>query len=214
MTAARFKTRRSAIAALAAAWLLPLCAMAARAQAAASPSSAALGDGSIVLFRHADAPGVGDPPGFKLGNCSTQRNLDDTGRAQARRIGEQLRAQGVRVGAARSSQWCRTRDTARLAFPQQDVRDDADFNSFFGDSSSAAAQTARALATLRQWRGPGTLVVVTHQVNITALTGVVPASGEGVVVRPRPDAEQATAAAAAPGTARGLLVLGRLRPGQ
>lgn len=144
----------------------------------------ALKDGSIVLFRHAQAPGVGDPPGFKLDDCSTQRNLDDTGRAQARRIGELFRRQGVKVGAVLSSQWCRTRETAELAFPGQ-ARDDADFNSFFGNSARQPEQTARALATLTRWRGPGVLVVVTHQVNITALTGVGAGSSEGVVVAPR-----------------------------
>lgn len=186
--------------------LLALGAFSATAQPASDLSKPDLKDGSIVLFRHAEAPGVGDPPGFKLNDCSTQRNLDDTGRAQARRIGAQIRAQGVRVGAVRSSQWCRTRETARLAFPQQDVHDDPDFNSFFGDSAGGAEQSARALATLRQWRGPGTLVVVTHQVNITALTGIVPGSGEGVVVQPAPRATAATS------TARGLLVTGHLRP--
>ena len=147
---------------------------------------AALKDGSIVLFRHAQAPGVGDPPGFKLNDCSTQRNLDATGRAQARRIGELFHRHGVKVGAVLSSQWCRTRETAELAFPGQ-VRDDADFNSFFGDSARQPEQTARALGTLTRWRGPGVLVVVTHQVNITALTGLGASSSEGVVVAPRGD---------------------------
>lgn len=143
---------------------------------------AALQNGSIVLFRHAEAPGIGDPAGFRLGDCSTQRNLSEAGRDQARRIGERFRSHGVRVGAVLSSQWCRTRETAELAFPGQ-VRDDIGFNSTFGDRSSAAGQTAAALATLKRWRGPGVLVVVTHQVNITALTGRATASGEGIVVR-------------------------------
>jgi phosphohistidine phosphatase SixA len=156
----------------------------------------ALRDGHIVLFRHAHAPGVGDPPGFKLGDCSTQRNLDDTGRAQARRIGEQFRERGVKVGAVLSSQWCRARETAELAFPGQ-ARDDASFNSFFDERSGEPAQTAQALATLARWRGPGVLVVTTHQVNISALTGVTPASGEGVIVAP---------------ARGGIAVLGRVRP--
>ena len=143
---------------------------------------AALQNGSIVLFRHAEAPGIGDPAGFRLGDCSTQRNLSEAGRDQARRIGERFRSHGVRVGAVLSSQWCRTRETAELAFPGL-VRDDTGFNSTFGDRSSAAGQTAAALATLKRWRGPGVLVVVTHQVNITALTGRATASGEGIVVR-------------------------------
>jgi phosphohistidine phosphatase SixA len=164
--------------------------------AASEAGWAALKDGHIVLFRHANAPGVGDPPGFKLGDCSTQRNLDDAGRAQARRIGEQFRQRGIQVGAVLSSQWCRARDTAELAFPGM-ARDDASFNSFFDERSNEPAQTARALATLARWRGPGVLVVTTHQVNISALTGATPVSGEGVVVAP---------------ARGGIEVLGRVRP--
>ncbi len=144
----------------------------------------ALHGSAIVLFRHAEAPGIGDPPQFRLGDCSTQRNLNASGRAQARRLGEAFRTRRVEVGAVLASQWCRTRETAELAFPGR-VRDDADFNSFFADDRTEPAQTARAFATLARWHGPGALVVVTHQVNITALTGLVPASGEGIVVRPR-----------------------------
>lgn len=137
--------------------------------------------GAIVLFRHAIAPGGGDPPGRTLGDCSTQRNLDEEGRAQARRIGERFRAQGVKVEAVLNSQWCRTRETARLAFP--DLPKDAPaFNSFFSDRSNETVQTAAARKQLLAWRGQGVLVVVTHQVNITALTGIFPASGEGIVL--------------------------------
>lgn len=157
--------------------------IASTAQSASDAEWAALQDGSILLLRHANAPGVGDPPGFKLGDCRSQRNLDEAGRAQARRVGEQFRQRGIKVGAVLTSQWCRTRETAELAFPGM-ARDDARFNSFFADRGVEPAQTAAALATLSRWRGPGVLVVTTHQVNITALTGVVPASGEGVVVRP------------------------------
>ncbi len=145
---------------------------------------AALQGGSIVLLRHANAPGIGDPPGFVLNDCSTQRNLDDAGRAQARRIGAAFRRRGVTVTAVLTSQWCRTRETAELAFPHM-ARDAASFNSFFGAAASQPAQSAAALATLNRWRGPGVLVVTTHQVNITALTGLAPVPGEGVVVRPK-----------------------------
>lgn len=143
----------------------------------------AVSEGSIVLFRHANAPGIGDPENFKLGDCSTQRNLDEVGRQQAKHIGEQFRARKITVGRVLTSQWCRTRETAQLAFPGQPVEAPA-FNSFFDDRSTSTAQTAQALQILTQWRGPGVLVVVTHQVNITALTDVVPSSGEGVVVKP------------------------------
>lgn len=142
--------------------------------------------GSVLLFRHALAPGGGDPPGFVLHDCRTQRNLSAEGRAQARRIGERLRAENVAVGEVLHSEWCRTRETAALAFgalPQVPLRPDSRFNSFFQDRDKEPAQTAAAQTVLQAWRGPGVLVVVTHQVNITALTGVVPDSGEGVVLQ-------------------------------
>ena len=97
-----------------------------QAQAATDDGWSAMRDGAIVLFRHANAPGGGDPPGFRLGDCTTQRNLDDAGRRQAQRIGEAFRARGIRVGAVLSSQWCRTRDTATLAFGAA-VQEDARF---------------------------------------------------------------------------------------
>jgi phosphohistidine phosphatase SixA len=143
---------------------------------------AALSSGSIVLLRHANAPGLGDPPGFQLDDCSTQRNLDEAGRAQARMLGESFRSRGVAVRQVRTSQWCRTRETAQLAFPGQPV-DEPLFNSFFAQSEREPAQTAGARKLLLGWKGPGVLVVVTHQVNITAITGITPASGEGVVLK-------------------------------
>jgi phosphohistidine phosphatase SixA len=143
--------------------------------------------GAIVLFRHATAPGVGDPPGFKLDDCATQRNLDEQGRAEARKLGEQFRTRKIQVGSVISSQWCRTRETARLAFGSR-VSDEPAFNSFFRLPPEARdAQTAKAREVLARWHGPGALVVVTHQVNIQALTGVGAASAEGVVVRPAAD---------------------------
>jgi phosphohistidine phosphatase SixA len=150
---------------------------------------AALRDGAIVLFRHAQAPGVGDPPGLTLGDCSTQRNLDAGGREHSRRMGQRLKREAVPVGAVWASQWCRTRQTAELA-ALGPVREMPAFNSFFGDRGDEPAQTAAARSLLLGWRGPGTLVVVTHQVNISALTGQGTASGEGVVLRPQDGALQ------------------------
>jgi phosphohistidine phosphatase SixA len=175
--------------------LIPALRLAAALIAALAATPAAAADawaelakpGAIVLFRHATAPGVGDPPGFKLGDCATQRNLSEQGRAESRKLGEQFRSRKVQVGAVISSQWCRTRETARLAFGNA-VRDEPAFNSQFNLGAEArAAQTAQARAVLAAWRGPGVLVVVTHQVNISALTGVGAASAEGVVVRPGAD---------------------------
>lgn len=142
----------------------------------------ALRAGGIVLFRHANAPGGGDPAGMRLGDCATQRNLDESGRQQARRIGEAFRSRRIAVGSVLSSQWCRTLETAELAFPGR-AQPEPIVNSFFDDRSKGPQQTFAARELLAGWAGPGTLVVVTHQVNITALTGIVPASGEGVVVQ-------------------------------
>ncbi|MTI43033.1 histidine phosphatase family protein [Roseibium hamelinense] len=143
---------------------------------------AALEEGGIVLFRHALAPGTGDPSNFEIGNCSTQRNLNDRGRAESRAIGAEFRERGVEVGQVLTSQWCRCRETAELAFPDQ-VEDAPAFNSFFQNRRAGPQQTREAKEILANWNGPGGLVVVTHQVNITALTDIFPRSGEGIVVR-------------------------------
>ncbi|MEY4295097.1 MAG: hypothetical protein RLY82_785 [Pseudomonadota bacterium] len=138
--------------------------------------------GAIVLFRHANAPGGGDPAGFRLNDCSTQRNLDTEGREQAKRIGQRFRQQGIKVDAVLSSEWCRARETAQLAFPGMQ-KDAAAFNSFLRNPNDEPKQTIAARKILLDWQGAGTLVVVAHQVNITRLTGIYPASGEGVVVK-------------------------------
>jgi phosphohistidine phosphatase SixA len=157
---------------------------AAEAQAGDATAWDALRRGAIVLFRHAHAPGTGDPSGMQIGKCSTQRNLDDSGRRQAKRIGDVIRTAGVSVGRVLTSEWCRSRETATLAFPGR-VEDEPAFNSFFGQPAKRDTATAAARRILLGWRGPGALVVTTHQVNITALVGRSTASGEGVVVEIR-----------------------------
>ena len=140
-------------------------------------------NGTVVLFRHANAPGMGDPGKFKLGDCSTQRNLDKAGREQARKIGERFRERQIKVSAVLTSEWCRCRETADLAFPGQSV-DAPVFNSFFADRSRSREQTAGAIELLEKMQtASGAVVVVTHQVNITAIAKVFPLSGEGIVVR-------------------------------
>ncbi|UST55229.1 histidine phosphatase family protein [Comamonadaceae bacterium OTU4NAUVB1] len=137
--------------------------------------------GCAVVFRHAQTvAGIGDPPGFALASCATQRNLNDEGRAQARRIGEWFASHGLRPAAVRSSAWCRCQDTARLAFGASDVW--APLNSTFDDAALSPAATARLREALRAIPATGFEVWVTHQVNITALTGRFAASGEGFVV--------------------------------
>lgn len=163
-------------------WVWAALAFAGAASANSDADWAQVQPGSAVLFRHAQAPGVGDPPGFRLEDCSTQRNLDAAGRQQAAEMGRQFRRRGIDVRAVWSSRWCRARQTADLAFPGL-RRDQPAFDSLFGRGDAAAAQTAAALALLLQWKGPGVLVVVSHQVNISALTASATASGEGVVVK-------------------------------
>jgi phosphohistidine phosphatase SixA len=141
--------------------------------------------GQAVLIRHAEAPGVGDPANFTLGDCSTQRNLSDGGRAQAERLGATFRERGVTVAQVLTSGWCRCIDTGTLAFGMAEVW--PALNSFFRDTSTDAIQTAEVRARIATWAGPGTLVMVTHQVNITALTDIYPASGEIVALTPAPD---------------------------
>ena len=142
--------------------------------------------GAVGLMRHARAPGVGDPPNFLLGDCSTQRNLDAGGRAQARAIGEEMRKRGVRPVRVLTSQWCRARETAQLLGlgPAEPLKA---LNSFFGDRSNREAQTAALRGFLAEQPDEGAIILVTHQVNITALTGRGVASGEIVVVEVSPD---------------------------
>ncbi len=138
--------------------------------------------GCVVLMRHAQTePGTGDPPNFKLGECSTQRNLSEAGRAQARRVGEAFVRERVRLDQVRSSAWCRCVDTAMLAFKQNTVW--PPINSFFG-SEGRDSQTREVLAAVQSWAMPRNLMLVTHQVNITALTGEFLAMGEVFVTRP------------------------------
>ncbi|MDQ7742848.1 histidine phosphatase family protein [Hydrogenophaga pseudoflava] len=141
--------------------------------------------GFVVLMRHAQTePGVGDPPGFTLGRCETQRNLSAAGRAQAGRVGEAFRRESISIAAVRSSAWCRCTDTARLAFGRYTVW--PAINSFFQGQGEQDAQTREVLATVGDLGAPINWVLVTHQVNITALTGEHPAMGELFLTRADP----------------------------
>lgn len=138
--------------------------------------------GHLVVMRHALAPGTGDPAGFELRECGTQRNLSDAGREQARRIGERFRANGIESAAVYSSQWCRCLDTARL-LGLGSVEELPVINSFFRDYARRDEQTLGLEAWIADHPLNRPVVLVTHQVNITALTGVYPGSGEMVVLR-------------------------------
>ena len=161
---------------------LVVVAMPQAARASTDAAWAALKSGGHVLIvRHAQTvPGIGDPPGFRIGDCATQRNLSEAGRAEARRIGAEFERRGIRPDEVLSSRWCRCLDTARLAFGR--VEGWAPLDSFFGDRTSEPERTREVLERAKRWQGPGTLVMVTHQVNISAATGESIAMGEGETI--------------------------------
>jgi broad specificity phosphatase PhoE len=140
--------------------------------------------GHVLLLRHANAPGTGDPAGMKLSDCSSQRNLDDVGRAQARELGQRLRAAGITHARVYTSELCRCRETARLlnigtveALPA--------LNSTLGRTEQQRTTQLKALRAFMEQlpRDAEPVVLVTHQVIVTALTDNFPASGGGVILR-------------------------------
>ena len=140
--------------------------------------------GYVLLMRHALAPGVGDPSNFKLGDCSTQRNLSAEGREDAREIGEWLKRRDIPVLRVESSRWCRARETAELLNIGK-VRANRNLDSLFEEADPIGdprtAKIRKRIINHRQSRG--LLIMVGHFVNISALTGVGVESGEGVLVR-------------------------------
>jgi len=135
---------------------------------------------AIAMMRHAIAPGGGDPANFKLRDCSTQRNLSQEGRDQAARIGAAFRANGITQAQVVTSQWCRCLDTAtQLALGN--YTELPALNSFFENRSQGAPQTKALREYLMQRTSTQPLILVTHQVNITALTGEFASSGEVIV---------------------------------
>jgi phosphohistidine phosphatase SixA len=139
--------------------------------------------GHVALMRHADAPGgAGDPPGFKLDDCSTQRNLSERGRAEAVAMGAQIRANGISFARIISSPWCRCVETAKL-MDLGPVDIEPAFSNAFVLRDRLDELRRDATAILNTW-ADGTLMVVTHGANIQALSGVSPTSAEIVVVDP------------------------------
>ncbi len=139
--------------------------------------------GYVVLLRHGlTEPGVGDPPGFRLGDCKTERNLNAEGRAESKRLGEAFRRYKVPVAQVLSSEWCRCKDTAELAFGRHEVW--SPLNNLFGRHESAAAQRSAILERASRFRGAGNLILVSHGSTIVQVAGVSPAMGEMVVMKP------------------------------
>ena len=172
--------RRPFLALLAAGASLPL---------RAAPNEAALWrrlreGGHVLLMRHAATdPGIGDPPGFVLERCATQRNLSEAGRRDARRIGDVLRRQGIPIGEVLSSRWCRCLDTARLVFGRAEPAPMLD-SMFKDDDGRRRSKVAEVQARAGNHAGKANLVLVTHDINIRALVGESVAQGEIVVARP------------------------------
>ena len=138
--------------------------------------------GIVAILRHAVAPGTGDPATFALDDCATQRNLDAQGREQARKIGAAIRAAGATVDRVVTSQWCGCRDNTRYLDlgPAEDL---PALNSFFRNRDRAGPQTAELRQLLLGLPPAETVVLVSHQVNTTALTGRIAASGEVFMLR-------------------------------
>jgi len=140
--------------------------------------------GQVVLLRHGTTtPGVGDPTGFRLDDCATQRNLTEAGREESRRIGAALKARAIPVERVLSSPWCRCLETARLAFGSAEPWEP--LSSLFADRTRQAEQT-RAFRTLAgAKRAGGNTILVTHGANIVTFVGVSPAMAEMVIVTPQ-----------------------------
>jgi phosphohistidine phosphatase SixA len=140
--------------------------------------------GYVLLLRHTLAPGVGDPENFKLNDCSTQRNLSQLGREDAKAVGDWLKRRDIKISRVESSRWCRAKETAQLLGIGR-VRLNSNLDSLFESADPAnAIQTVRVKKQIVDWRNKsGLLVLVGHFVNIGAVTGVGVGSGEGVLVK-------------------------------
>ncbi len=141
--------------------------------------------GVALLLRHGQTePGIGDPPGFTLDKCSTQRNLSAAGRAELRDMASRLADAKVSFARTFTSQWCRCRETAQLLTTAPGaVEDWAPLNSQFSGNAVVDSANAQVVTKIRQVPANQSWLLVSHQVNITATTGVVPVPGEGVLVQ-------------------------------
>ena len=136
----------------------------------------------IILIRHAKAPGGGDPKGFKIDDCKTQRNLNEIGINQSKKIGKLFREKNIKIDKVFSSQWCRCKDTAKYAFG--DFKEFSALNSTFQSpfDKNEDKQIEILKNFVKNWNGKGkNLVLVTHYSIITAITDAVPSSGEIVI---------------------------------
>tara|TARA_B100001121_G_C18317665_1_gene447210 strand:+ start:27 stop:584 length:558 start_codon:yes stop_codon:yes gene_type:complete len=136
----------------------------------------------IIWIRHALAPGGGDPKGFKIEECKTQRNLNETGINQSKKIGKLFKEKRIKIDQVFSSQWCRCKDTAKYAFG--DFKEFSALNSTFSSpfNKNEKKQIKELKKFIKNWNGKGkNLVLVTHYVVILAMTGETSSSGELII---------------------------------
>ena len=137
----------------------------------------------VILIRHSIAPGSGDPSGFQIKDCKTQRNLSKEGIDQSKKIGKLFKINQIKIDQVLSSQWCRCKDTAKYAF--KNYKEFSALNSTFQPpyDKNASKQIRELKKYIKNWKGNGSnLVLVTHYVIITSITDVAPRSGEIVII--------------------------------
>lgn len=162
--------------------------------------SALKAGGHVAMIRHGEtAPGTGDPLGFKLEDCATQRNLIEEGRKGSRQLGATLRAHGIRIDRVLSSAWCRCIETAELIAAGAVVKEPA-LDNLYGRPQNRERQVREMRALIAGWKGPGNLLLSTHGANMGALMGINPETAAGVVLQPLPE------------TSEGFRVVGRISP--
>ena len=137
--------------------------------------------GKLIFIRHAYAPGNGDPAGFNLNDCSTQRNLSDDGRKQAQRIGEFFTKNKIEIDKVLSSEWCRCKETAKIAFKNYSTN--SFLNSFYSSkfSKNKDKQVKAFNYYIKNLEIEKNLIFVTHYVFISEVLNYGPSSGEIVV---------------------------------
>jgi phosphohistidine phosphatase SixA len=139
--------------------------------------------GHILMIRHALAPGTGDPANFQIGDCSSQRNLNDRGRDQARAIGDWLRSKGITSARVYSSQWCRCLETAKL-LQMGTVEELPALNSFYELTENREPNLKALRKFIAKQSADGKLIImVTHLVTISAMADEAVSSGEGVLLK-------------------------------
>ena len=137
----------------------------------------------IILIRHSLAPGGGDPEGFKINECKTQRNLNQAGIKQSKKIGKLFKRNKVPIDQVLSSQWCRCKDTAKFAFGEYKEFTALNSTFQFPYNKNETRQLGEIYNYVKKWKGNGkNLVLITHYSIITAATNAVPGSGEIIIV--------------------------------